>query len=69
MAKSITLFDYNKPFKDELRKKYEINYEIENMNAKVSQKNLIIWLIKYAFSKLSSNMINKSFKAATIILY
>ena len=60
----------NKPFKDELRKKYTDYWmETKNSNAKVSQNYLINWVWEVWYSKrISSNMIRKSFKAAGITL-
>ena len=60
----------NKPFKDELRKKYTDYWmETKNSNAKVSQNDLINWVWEVWYSKsISSNMIRKSFKAAGITL-
>ena len=60
----------NKPFKDELRKKYTDYWmETKNSNAKVSQNYLINWVWEVWYSKrISSNMIRKSFKEAGITL-
>ena len=60
----------NKPFKDELRKKYTDYWmETKNSNAKVSQNKLINWVWEVWYSKsIFSNMIRKSFKAAGITL-
>ena len=60
----------NKPFKDELIKKYTDYWmETKNSNAKVSQNDLINWVWEVWYCKsLYLNMIRKSFKAAGITL-
>ena len=60
----------NKPFKDELRKKYtKYCIDQEEGNTKVSQEDLINWVWEVWYSeKLSQEIIKKSFKIAGITL-
>ena len=60
----------NKPFKDELRKKYtKYCIDQEEGNTKVSQEDLINWVWEvWNSEKLSQEIIKKSFKIAGITL-
>ena len=60
----------NKPFKDELKKRYtKYCMDQQDNKARVTQEDLINWVAEVWFDdKLSSEIISKSFKAAGITL-
>ena len=60
----------NKPFKDELKKKYtKYCMDQQDNKARVTQEDLINWVAEVWYDdKLSSEIISKSFKAAGITL-